>query len=200
MCAARAWRHETDTAPLRFAGVTVEDWPRWRQSKISAAWHVGEGFDPAVAMPQLAVRTPAGATIYTLDEVAPPALLWYPPERWQPGETIKITTLSLYLPHDWGVAVSHAAPTTALLHGEDGLALAGAYARANDDTLISHSVTADMSAVTATAASASETAVRFAAEGEPLTVQAQEPIKRTRPAIPWTFASNGRGTRAGRRA
>jgi hypothetical protein len=164
---------EADTAPLRFAGVTVEDWPRWRQSKISVAWHVGEGFDPTVSMPQLAVRTPAGETIYTLDEVAPPALLWYPPERWQAGETVRITTLPLYLPRDWGVAVSHAAPTTALLQGENGLALAGAYARANDDTLISHTVTADMSAVTATAASASETTVRFAAEGEPLMAQAQ---------------------------
>jgi len=94
--------------PLTFVDVEIDDWPRWRQTKLAGLWHVGEGFDPASVAPFLEVRSPAGDTLGSLTDVVPPALVWYPPERWQPGETIRITSLPLYLPKTWGVVIDAA--------------------------------------------------------------------------------------------
>ena len=35
----------------------------------------------------------------------PPALVWYPPSSWQAGDAVHLTTLPLYLPRTWGVAL-----------------------------------------------------------------------------------------------
>ena len=94
-----------EAAPIQFAGSEVTDWPRWRQTQITSLWEVGEGFEGASMAPQVELRTPAGETIYRFADAMPPALVWYPPSRWQPGETVRITTLPLYLPRGWGLAV-----------------------------------------------------------------------------------------------
>ncbi len=59
--------------------------------------------------PFLEVRSPAGDTVGSLTEVQPPSLVWYPPERWQPDETVRITSLPLYLPQDVGIGDRSAA-------------------------------------------------------------------------------------------
>ena len=124
--------------PLTFAGYEIDDWPRWRQTKLTGLWQVGEAFDPAQDSPFLEVRTPAGDTVGSLTEVAPPALVWYPPERWQPGETIRITSLPLYLPATWGLVTEtrQAALTEqAVLGNSGGEALMTAQQRGERDRL-----------------------------------------------------------------
>jgi uncharacterized membrane protein len=96
---------EPADVPLSFVGVEIDDWPRWRQTKLSGQWHVGETFDATSDVPYLEVRTPTGDTVGSLIDILPPALVWYPPERWQPGETIHITSLPLYLPKTWGLVI-----------------------------------------------------------------------------------------------
>ena len=91
-------------APLMLVGTGVDDWPRWRETKVVSYWRVGENFDAAMR-PWLELRTPGGERLYDFAMATPPALLWYPPAAWRPGELIKVTTLALHLPRVWGVVV-----------------------------------------------------------------------------------------------
>ncbi len=104
--------------------VAADDWPRWRQTKLQVEWLVGSdvqngvnsdadsAVDSAVAsagfVPDLTVVTPDGERLHDLTSAAPPALVWYPPERWLPGERVQITTLPLLLPRFWGVVTTNA--------------------------------------------------------------------------------------------
>ena len=89
--------------------------------------------------PALELRTPAGDTIYRFADIMPPALIWYPPIRWQAGETVRITTLPLYLPRDWGIVIDKtpglqiAADRTIV--GGAGVILVAAYQRGQHDRL-----------------------------------------------------------------
>jgi uncharacterized membrane protein len=132
------------TYPLTFDDVQVTTWPRWRQATLITQWLVGQDYQPGTVRPWIEVRTPDGRLLYTYDDSAPPALVWYPPAKWRPGDRIRITTLPMYPPRTWGVAVgvvhgpdpfqpahrlpaSDAAPKTTI-HTPDGtLALAGAW-------------------------------------------------------------------------
>jgi hypothetical protein len=120
-------------APLTFAEVEVQDWPRWRQSWVTTEWVVGEGFDPAGMTPALALRSPAPETLYGFADVMPPALVWYPPQAWQPGDRLHLTTPPLYLPESWGVAVARTSglawPPTDSLAINDQSALVAAFGR-----------------------------------------------------------------------
>lgn len=89
--------------PLQLVELAADDWLRWRQTKLAAEWQVGEGFDPAVHGPALEVVTPAGDTAVTLGAAAPPALVWYPPQVWQPGDRVRVVTLPLTLPRTFFV-------------------------------------------------------------------------------------------------
>ena len=89
--------------PLQATNVSLEDWPRWRQTKVTTVWQVGDDFDADVTSPHLNVRTPNGDSVYSFAQSTPPALVWYPPSQWQPGDTIRATTLWLWLPKTWGV-------------------------------------------------------------------------------------------------
>jgi uncharacterized membrane protein len=108
--------------PLRLTGLAVEDWPRWRQTKVTPTWLVGPGFNATDDTPALSIRTPDGATLYTLGSATPPTLVWYPPEAWQPGDSIRATTLWLFLPRISGVEAGGAPPEqlTVLQRGQDG--------------------------------------------------------------------------------
>ena len=100
--------------PLLFTGAQTDEWPRWRQTRVVACWQVGSTFHAAPVAPQLEIMTPAGDLLYAFSMAAPPALLWYQPEQWQPGEVVCVKTLPLYLPQVWGL---HVAPA-----GQDALA------------------------------------------------------------------------------
>ncbi len=121
---------------LAFVGLEVEDWPRWRQTKLIGLWRVGEGFDPQTDAPRLWMNGPGGETVYASDEITPPALLWYPPERWRPGETIRVTTLPLYLPGEWGVVVNNAIGRGLSVKDAADDALVATYQRIKGDRLV----------------------------------------------------------------
>lgn len=133
----------TDT-DLIFAGATVEDWPRWRQTRINPCWQVGAALPNRPVMPQLEVITPAGDRLYAFSTAAPPALVWYPPERWQEGETVCLKTLPLPLPRIWGLRVTPSGPITAadlapaihtLLRSPEGLTLVQLFQRTTKGTI-----------------------------------------------------------------
>jgi uncharacterized membrane protein len=170
-------------APLRFAGAQADDWSRWRQTKLIAAWHVGSDFSPQRDAPRMEVRSPAGDLLHTLDEVTPPALVWYPPERWQASETIQITTLPLYLPLDWGIAVSHGEEPTTMLQGSDDLSLAARYSRNARGRLIDRTASSGLSPFTDDEAQ-QERVIRFADPVAPLTVRTQVSTARQLPGAP----------------
>ena len=90
--------------PLTFLGLDILDWPRWRQTKVTTLWRVDEGFTPDLS-PLVEIRTPSGSLILDNSQLPSPAAVWYPPERWQPGEVIRLESLWLFLPGEWGVAV-----------------------------------------------------------------------------------------------
>ena len=94
--------------PLALVGADAADWPRWRSTEIVTEWLVGAGYtaaDPATG-PAIEIRTPSGDLLYNFATASPPALVWYPPQRWQPGDRVRIKTLPLYLPHAFGVVAS----------------------------------------------------------------------------------------------
>ncbi len=122
---------------LALVSVTVDDWPRWRQTKVETVWQVGRGFDAASMAPQIELIAPNGERLYHFAQAMPPALVWYPPSVWQPGDVIAVTTLPLYLPYAFGVNVLH---TPGLAAGDGWPAgqthqLAAAYVRGPDGVL-----------------------------------------------------------------
>jgi len=120
---------EENLQPLKFIATIVEDWPRWRQTKITTQWQVGQNFADHPVIPALEIRTPTGHMLYTMTDLMPPVLLWYPPKRWQTNEVIQITSLPLYLPRRWGIVVKETA------HMNAPWMLAQAYERSLDDRL-----------------------------------------------------------------
>ena len=100
------------TYPLTFDRVQVNVWPRWRQATLVTEWLVGRDYQPGTVRPWIEILTPGGERLYTFDDSAPPALIWYPPQRWRPGDRIRITTLPMYPPRTWGVAAG-------VVHGPD---------------------------------------------------------------------------------
>jgi len=129
-----------DDQPLRLNHAEVEDWPRWRQTKVITQWHVGKNFSQQPMSPNLDIRTPSGQTLYTLAETLPPTLAWYPPEQWQTGETIRITSLPLYLPKIWGLVAEK----------QGGWELVEAYTRETDDHLVRNNTLSDFENISAT--------------------------------------------------
>ena len=129
----------TEAAQLRLAGVAAHDWPRWRRSEVETRWRVGEGFDAATMAPQIELRTPSGETLYRFADAMPPALVWYPPEAWQAGDEVRVTTLPLYLPRAWGVVTEKTpgldVPPELAIAEEEGGVLAAAYRRSAGDKL-----------------------------------------------------------------
>ncbi|MEZ4638605.1 MAG: DUF2079 domain-containing protein [Caldilineaceae bacterium] len=157
-----AIRNPLSFGPLTFLGVELEDWPRWRQTKVTTIWRVNESFVPGTVRPWLEIRSPDGDRLHSFDAISPPALVWYPPERWQPGDVVRIQSLWHFWPRSWGVTVgavhgpdaTSAAdrlpvvnnPNAVLVDETDTLALVAAFQRQNDDTLATLStVTADLS-------------------------------------------------------
>lgn len=114
---ARTNSDVASNAPLQLTAIHTEDWPRWRQTKLVAEWVVGDGYDPATTPPWVELVTPQQDVIATLSTATPPALVWLPPERWQPGQSMRVTTLPLSLPRTVGVrAAGDGRPLTAIFH------------------------------------------------------------------------------------
>ena len=77
-------------------------------------WEVLESLAPDTAI-SMQVITPDGATADDSVQRPMPALVWYPPANWQPGETMMTTSMPWYLPRAW-------APVLAVTAGGQALA------------------------------------------------------------------------------
>jgi len=100
-------------ATTQLVQTSATEWLRWRETKVSAEWQVGR--EPATDFePTLDLVAPNGDILYNLTTAAPPALIWYPPARWQPGERIRVTSLPLWLPRFWGMTTDDAVAHDAL--------------------------------------------------------------------------------------
>jgi uncharacterized membrane protein len=155
-----AIRNSASFGPLTYLGLELEDWPRWRQTKVTTLWRVEEGFEAGTVRPRLGLHSATGELLYDHDTIAPPALVWYPPGQWQPGEIIRLETLWLFLPRHWGAAVGvvHGPnplmaadrlpvvdPAQGSIVDESGtLALVAAFARQTDDSLAALPVAEDL--------------------------------------------------------
>jgi uncharacterized membrane protein len=104
-------------APLTLVEASVEDWPRWRATQVVTVWQVGAGYDAARLEPSIDIRSPSGDDLYHLGTASPPALVWYPPQQWQAGDWVRVTTLPLYLPRSFGVVVERKPGLTVLPTG-----------------------------------------------------------------------------------
>ena len=100
------------TYPLTFDTIEAKTRPRWRQATVITEWLVGSAYQAGTVRPWMELRTPDGDVFYHYDDIVPTALLWYPPQRWQPGDRIRIATLPLYPPRYWGAGVG-------VVHGPD---------------------------------------------------------------------------------
>jgi uncharacterized membrane protein len=147
---ARQSAAEAPAAPLTLLAVEISDRPLWRQSQIITRWQVGKGFATNLR-PWIEILTPNNERVYAFDDLAPPALIWYPPADWRPGEIVTIATTPLSLPRTWGVGAGLAhgpnpmqpadrlplagfIATPTLVQG-DRLALVAAYRRHSDGDL-----------------------------------------------------------------
>ena len=179
---ARSTGVASDT-PLTLQEVTVEDWPRWRATRIVTVWQVGAGYDASALEPRIDVRSPSGDALEQFGNALSPALVWYPPQQWQVGDQVRVTTLPLYLPPSFGVVVERK-PGLMLLPegvGNEQAQVVAAFQRDEDGQLATLDTTPNVDAQTlgvwltgVQASSAAPLSARFRlASGELLIVTAK---------------------------
>ncbi len=91
----------SDAPELPSPALSVQDWPTWRQTKLTTDWRV-RAAPTEEFQPQLQVVAPSGEVISALAD-APPALVWLPPQKWLPDATVRVTALPLFLPRSAAV-------------------------------------------------------------------------------------------------
>ena len=102
---------------LRLIGYDIVDNTKWRRTNFRFYWEVLEPL-PADTAINMQVVKPDGEAADDTAQRPMPALVWYPPANWQPGETIVTTSMPWYLPRAW-------APVLTVTAGGQALAAAG---------------------------------------------------------------------------
>lgn len=92
------------SSTLALRGFDVLDDGKWGLTRWQGYWRTSQRLPAEVQVRQFAV-TPDGALADDPAPRPPVALLWYPPWRWAPGETVLVETLPWYLPAQWAPAV-----------------------------------------------------------------------------------------------
>jgi uncharacterized membrane protein len=89
---------------LQLLGYDIEDDPKWRQTRYRFYWQALAPLpeDTAISVQML---TPWGAVADDTAIRPMTASLWYPPSRWQPGETVVSETVPWYLPRAWAPVI-----------------------------------------------------------------------------------------------
>jgi uncharacterized membrane protein len=90
---------------LKLVGYDVLDNAKWRKTSFRFYWEALTQLpeDTAVA---IQVLSPAGAVTDDTGARPMPAMLWYPPARWRPGERVVTETLPWYLPVEWAPVIT----------------------------------------------------------------------------------------------
>jgi len=90
---------------LKLVGYDVVDDPRWRETRFRFYWQV-VGTLPADTSISFQALAPDG-TVADDSALRPmPALLWYPPSRWQPDDIVVIESVPWYLPRAWAPVIA----------------------------------------------------------------------------------------------
>jgi hypothetical protein len=89
---------------LKLVGYDLVDDAKWRRTALRFYWQALAplGDDTAISVQAVA---PDGSVVAEAAAEALPALLWYPPTRWRPGETVAVETLPTFLPRAWAPLV-----------------------------------------------------------------------------------------------
>ena len=185
--------------PLRLLGVTVEDWRRWRQTKLLLEWQVGPSYQPQRDGLWLEVTTPGGEVAASLANGSPPGLTWYGPQRWQEGEHLRVTTLPLALPSVFAVTAAGSDPNDPAVYGRgpgghlERLGFAPAFARDFGPLLAPYVGTLEAGGpVTAQLPDGGALSVRGWPGTQPLPVDKPLDV-----LLQWQLSSRGRGVAAG---
>ncbi len=90
---------------LKLIGYDVVDDSKWRRTHFRFYWQALKPLPDDTTI-GLQVLTPWGDTVDDSALRPMPALLWYPPGDWQPGETIVTESMPWYLPQAWAPALA----------------------------------------------------------------------------------------------
>jgi len=90
---------------LRLLGYDLVDDPKWRLTRLRFYWQVAAVL-PADATISVQVFTPTGEAADDTALRPMPALLWYPPAAWRPGEVVVAESVPWYLPREWAPMIS----------------------------------------------------------------------------------------------
>lgn len=90
---------------LRLLGYDLIDDERWRLTRLRFYLQAAAPL-PAGTELRYRVLTPSGATADDGALRPAPVLVWYPPERWRPGEVVAVETVPWFLPRAWAPALS----------------------------------------------------------------------------------------------
>lgn len=174
----RVAEHGAPVAPLELVAITADDWPRWRQTKLVVEWLVGDG--GAATPPWVEIVTPQREVLATLNTAAPPALVWLPPERWQAGDRVRVTTLPLHLPRTFAVrAAGSAAQPVAIFHRHAD----GVLARLPDDLGVAPDLGAALRAAGFAPLTAASSEIHFA-NGESASLRVWVEARADWPGVP----------------
>jgi uncharacterized membrane protein/uncharacterized membrane protein YbhN (UPF0104 family) len=89
---------------LKLVGYDVLDDPKWRRTGLRFYWQALAPL-PEGTLISVGLLTPDGKLAEDFVQRPMPALLWYPPERWRPGETTVIESAAWYLPKTWAPVI-----------------------------------------------------------------------------------------------
>ncbi len=89
---------------LRFRGYDVIDDGKWRLTQVRTYWEVLAPLPADLQIWPFFVAAD-GQVAEDPTQRPPIAPLWYPPQRWQPGEVVLVETLPWFLPDRWALAI-----------------------------------------------------------------------------------------------
>jgi uncharacterized membrane protein len=95
---------------LVFRGYDIVDDGKWRLTQVRTYWEALQPLPKGLSLWPFFVA--ADGHVAEDPSQRPPVVpLWYPPERWRPGEVIIVETVPWFLPDRWALAVG-------VIHGE----------------------------------------------------------------------------------
>jgi uncharacterized membrane protein len=90
---------------LKLVGYDVLDNTKWRRTSFRFYWEALTRL-PEDTVLSIQMLTPAGAVADDTAIRPMPAVVWYPPAQWRPGETVVTETLPWYLPREWAPVIT----------------------------------------------------------------------------------------------
>ncbi len=89
---------------LAFRGYDIVDDGKWRLTQVRTYWEALQPLPEGLRIWPFFVAAD-GHVAEDPSQRPPVATLWYPPERWRPGEVVVVETVPWFLPDRWALAV-----------------------------------------------------------------------------------------------